>query len=122
MPRLYCSANPAASFDALKPWRGGGSSTSGDPLLDGRMPRLRLEPFELLDEGRALQVEQLCRRPFVAASAFERSLNELELDIGDIRIEVEAGFRQHHGLGQRHGIDAANLGWQVGDVNRPAPG
>src|SRR6187549_3686538 len=63
---------------------------------------MRLEPFELLDEGGAFQIQQLRRLPFVALRTLERAANERELDGFNVAPEVEAIVRKpdFRGLGR----------------------
>ena len=48
------------------------------------------EALQLLDERRALQVQQLRRLSLVAAGALERLLDQRQLDVRDVLLEVEA--------------------------------
>ena len=50
--------------------------------------------LELLDQGRALQVEQPGRLSLVAAGTLQRSLNQLALDARHERVEIEPFVRE----------------------------
>ena len=50
----------------------------------------RFQAFQLLDERRALQIQQFCRLPLVALGAFERLLDERQFHIRDVVLEVDA--------------------------------
>src|SRR5476649_2815561 len=56
--------------------------------------RTLVEALEFFHERRALEIQQLRRLPFVSAGAFQRSLNQLALDVGDERVQVHAFFRR----------------------------
>ena len=78
------------------------------------MRRPSFQPFQLLDERRALQVEEFCRPALVAAGPLERTLNELALDMRDERVEVEPVLGQRHGGGKRRLLRLLNFHRQIG--------
>src|SRR2546423_10734526 len=69
-------------------WKGCGTYGRADDRLKFR------EPFQLLDERRALEVEELRRLPFVAAGALERSFDQLAFDVRDECVQVDAVLGQ----------------------------
>src|SRR5262245_50230443 len=49
-----------------------------------------LEAFELFDQRRSFEVQQLRRLTLVPSCSFERSLDERQLDAFDVPLEVDA--------------------------------
>ena len=78
------------------------------------MQRLFSQPFQLFDERRAFQVEELRRPAFVAAGPLERALDELALDVRDERVEVESLLGQRHGRRERRLLRLLNFHRQIG--------
>src|SRR5439155_5423979 len=76
-----------------------------------------LYALELLDERRALEVEQPRRLPFVPAGPLERSPNQLSFDVRDERIEVDAVVRQIDRRRQRWLLRLLNLDRKIADVD-----
>src|SRR5258707_979114 len=84
--------------------------------IDGR-PALLLQASQLLDERRALQVEQPRRLALVPARPVERTLDEIAFDAGDERVEVKALVGQREQRGDRRRLWFEQLGGQVRQVD-----